>query len=226
MPDLEVKRVRFTEADIKRAAKRKDYIEGIYCRWKVASAEATTSRNGNYQIRMPVQALRDPEDANSTVSRTVYNNLTLPQQNPHFPGHEEPDTAGLCAQLLRAMFPEEIPEMPYRIDGVLQFQGEAIEKSEEQTKREEVMKAVHDKLDDLWDNPEPLVGQCYYGGYERSKKDPQYLNIVNPSAEPKQELTPPDQLVEGPTSAAASQAPQEAKKAAKPKPASVGKKRR
>lgn len=176
--------ISFTDEDIARGAARDTLAQGWFRFVVVASDRKVSERGknpGSLMIQRQVAALSDPEDANSAVRPYLYDNLILPFANEEVAGHTAPKTAGLMADALRAMFPEEIPAMPRRnTEGHLEFNGAVIDKSEEQAKRQEVMALVYEKLRTLWEDPQTLVGCAYYAEvYENDG----YRNLRKPCAE-------------------------------------------
>lgn len=216
----------FTAAAIKKAAMRKGYRAGIYCKWIVTDAGKTVNKNGHLVIQRKVKALRDPDDANSTCKPTLFADMYMPRVNKNHPGHKAPDTLGLIIRDLHAMFPEEVPTYPQRQGEALVYKGEEIEKGDEEACRDEVNEAVSAKLNDLWANPGQLVGMAFWATYDVNKKDPQYKNLDHITPEQDMELaaTEAGQLVdEGEDDEGEADAP--TKSNGKPKAAAKGKRK-
>ena len=188
----------FTADAIKKAAARKGYRAGIYCKWLVTDAGKTVNKNGHLVIQRKVKALKDPEDANSTAKPVLFADMYLPKVNKNHPGHKAPDTMGLVIRDLHAMFPEDVPLYPRREGEALVFKGEEIEKGDEEAARDEVNEAVAEKLNDLWSNPGQLVGMAFWATYDTNKRDPQYKNLdkITPEKDETLEVTDGEQLVD------------------------------
>lgn len=154
--------VSFTPDAVKKLAAKEKATQGWY-RWLITDAETKVAGTGSLMIVATCNPLVDPEDPNSIFKKIrVRNNIILPQENPDVADHKAPNTIGLCHGFLMSLYPDEIQDYPRFSDGALRFNGEEIEKAEEEQYREEVTKQVTDKLEALWLDPSPLVDEVFY----------------------------------------------------------------
>ena len=187
LPDLD-----FTDEDIARAAARKEFLPGKeYIRWLVIGAECRIAGEETKiahlpQINMRVQALTNPNKADSTVRPTMYVNIPSPIPNRNVQGHVVPDWApGLCAQALKAMFENDIPGSPHKNKktGAYEVDGEEIDKSEFDEYKLASVSASLEKFKELWQELKASGGtttqlsDCVFYGQVVEKDG--YININN-----------------------------------------------
>lgn len=174
----------FNDEDIARGAKR-DQIPFGWHRFIVTSAErkigATEKTMGNLTINMQVCALQDQDDPNSKVRPPMYQNLTIPIANPEVPGHTTKTwMTGMAMQFLASVFDEEVFTFPRKIDGVLTYKGEEIDKEDEEECRKDAVKRMLNKCKELWADPTLLLDCVFYGEVIQNGD---YVNIKGIRAE-------------------------------------------
>lgn len=154
--------VTFAPDAVKTLAAKDQTTPGLY-RFIVTDAETKLAGTGSFMIVTKQSPLEDPEDPNSIFKRVVIrNNIILPMANPDVADHEAPNTIGICHSFLHALYPDEINDYPRWKDNCLQYNGEEIEKAEEEQYREEVTAQTLAKLEELWKDPSPLIDECFY----------------------------------------------------------------
>lgn len=194
----------FTEQDIMDSAKWDVLAQGFYCFKIVDTSTKVTVKGknpGSLMMTWRLRALRDPNDLDSVAGPPMFHNLIVPKQNPDVPQHTKPKTFGLVAQALRAIFPDEIPSMPYRNeDGDLEYNGDLIEKDDEQACRNEVAQIVLQKLEEIWTDGSLCVDRIFYAeAYDNDG----YMNLrhidyelsPNPQTGEMPELMDPEKTV-------------------------------
>ena len=169
----------FDPKDIAAAASKQSLSLGWF-RFLTTDAKLQIAKSGHYMIVTRNEPLTDPDDPDSAVSRlSVRNNLVMPFDNPDVEDQKAPNTTGLMGQALRA-YGYDLPQYPRVIDGVLTYNGEEIEKAEEDACRQEAVQAIWDACLALMQDPEQLVDQAFYA---KTVQNGDFLNITSPCAE-------------------------------------------
>jgi len=183
----------FSNDDVKRNAAVDRLAEGWY-RFVIDRAQTSVAESGTFQIVTNNAPLEDPEDGDSRVGPSIRNSLTIPLANPEVEGHKAPNTLGICQSFFCALSKEH-PRFPRKDkeSGLLLFRGEEIEREEVAEKREEVVGLVHETLSNLWQDPEQLVDEAFFGEVIHNGD---YANIKKVVAELPEgaELVPPGQF--------------------------------
>ena len=158
--------VTFTPADVEAGAKPQRLRAG-WRQWLITGAERSVSKdNGYLMITLSTRALAVEGDPTSIKGPNVRNNIVLPLKNPSRDDHRPPNTAGICHATLRALYPDEIPDYPRRVNGKLTYLGQTIDAADEALARMSVTELLYSKLRTLWRDPEQLIGHAYYAeGY-------------------------------------------------------------
>ena len=173
----------FTEEDIAQDAARDDLPNDKHYRLRITEARFKVTDKGtnpgSHMFSFPCRALANPDEPEGDlVGPSVWQNLIVPRLNPDVPGHKKPKTAGLVAQFFRAIFPDDIPDMPYKNEnGELEYNGEVIEKEDDDKCRQEVMAIVHDKIDELYEDRSIVVDKVFYCFKVRTADG--YTNLKN-----------------------------------------------
>lgn len=172
--------ISFTSDDIAKHSTRPSLTDGWY-QWICTQAETTVAKSGHLMIDTRNAPLAEADDPSSKVAKfAVRDNIILPFDNPNMADHKAPNTAGLCHAKLMAIFGEdEIPDYPRVVDGVLTYKGEEIQKVDEQAYREEVTALVFHKLQELWQDPTPLVDQAFFA---KKIQNGEFSNLTTPRA--------------------------------------------
>jgi len=169
---------RYSEEVVKKASERRNLAIGFYkFRCVQALRQPPNEESGNLRGQYTWAPLKKD---GSEGRPTVRDYMTYPLKNDKFPGHEEPNTTGLTVPIVQAAFPKECPLYP-RTDKdtkKLMYKGKVIDKSEEETAREEAAKLSLDKLDALEPDPQPMVGREAYAKvtYEEGNDFPKLRN--------------------------------------------------
>jgi len=165
---------------------------------KIGETEKT---RGDMVIIAQCAALKDVNRAGEKEARLrplMRERITVPMGNPDWTGHTAPDYAyGMTEQRLLAWYDEaELPRPPRRENGKLIFMGEEIDKKEEDTHRQEVMRLSVDLAVDLYfgcDKGEAalpalrnraidvtdLNGRVFLGRVGPDRKTGDYVNILD-----------------------------------------------
>ena len=123
--------VTFTPADVEAGAKPQRLRAG-WRQWLITGAERSVSKdNGYLMITLSTRALAVEGDPTSIKGPNVRNNIVLPLKNPSRDDHRPPNTAGICHATLRALYPDEIPDYPRRVNGKLTYLGQTIDAADE-----------------------------------------------------------------------------------------------
>jgi hypothetical protein len=184
----------YTEDDVANAATRPQLAEGWY-RFVITNAKRTESReNGHLMINQTLTPLSDPDDADSKASPNIFNNLCFPHKNKNRADHKPPNTAGICHGFLMAIY-DDMPDYPRMVDGTLTYNGEAIDREDENACRQEVTKEVFERLNALWEDPDALLDEAVYGQVHING---QYVNVKNIRAELPEdaELVPASEMTQ------------------------------
>jgi hypothetical protein len=143
--------------------------------------------HGCLQFERRVTPLAIEGDPTSGRKPLLFDSFTIPLPNLEIPGHKPPSwTIGFAVSAMHAMFPEECPLFPRRVDGVLAYDGEEISAEQEAACRVKAGKAVMRKIKELMAEPDAMIGQVYYAELAESvsKKDGKtYRNLSNHSPE-------------------------------------------
>lgn len=200
--------------DVKRLSKRRTLKPGWYAFLTGGSKRDASPKKGTLAIQQILFPLKDPKDPKSKSTPTIRNGIWMPFPNPEVEGHKAPNTVGLCHSIFLAFEPDSLPSYPSKIDGVLTYQGEEIEPSEEEAAREEVTEATMQKCLELWENPSLVDNMIIFGEVFDNNG---FANVRNISAELPEdaELLPVEQWGEDDEDEAES----EPEKPAKGKPA-------
>jgi len=150
----------FTDADITKATAKKELRAcDEYFRFLITETKHAVGKEGSkipnlMQINFTAQAMKDPDDPESTVRPAMYCNIPMPKPNPDVPGHVVPDwVPGLCGANIGPLFPEEVPGRPRKNKetGVLEVDGEEIDKADFDAYYTEHMQAVFGKAKAAYD---------------------------------------------------------------------------
>lgn len=151
----------YNEQDVKRESADTALSPGAY-KMVVDGATCKANDNGDAVVNLRVSPL-DPEDGETRRRPNLFHRMVLPLRNEEVPDHVPPDWAKRTSQeLLCALFPEEIPLPPQRIDGSWQFAGEEIDPSEVEEKREEATEALMRKCAEVAENPAILKDYTFF----------------------------------------------------------------
>lgn len=186
--------VKFSPDAVKKLAAKEKATPGWY-RWIITDAETKVAGTGSLMIVAVCAPLTDPDDPNTIFKKIrVRNNIILPQENPDVDGHKAPNTMGLCHSFLMSLYPDDIQDYPRFSDGALRFNGEEIEKAEEEKYREEVTQQTATKLEALWEDPSPLVDEVFYA---EAFDNGDFTNIrqIRQELPDGQKLVPPGQFL-------------------------------
>jgi hypothetical protein len=183
----------FTEKDIMDDAREETLPLGQWYRFRIADCQYKLSQKGknpgSHMFNWRLRALADPNDPNGDVfGPTAWHNLTVPVQNPDVPGHKKPRTMGLVISAIRAIFPDEIPDMPEKDeDGVWVYNGDAIDSDSVEESKEEVRALVRDKLDEILEDTSICVDRCFYAYYQKTKDKAgdEWVNVMYCTFEPQ-----------------------------------------
>jgi hypothetical protein len=185
------KYTRFTDEDIVKDSKPESLPEGTF-RFVITKADKKVSQSektgGCEMISMRVAALKDPEDVTSKVRPEMIFTLMSPFPNPEVEGHVPPKQyrkmwVDGAHDFLTAIF-DDLPRKPYwdKDAGSLVFDGENINKTEEEACAEKAVRGVYEKFADLLDGEySELPGCAFYGKVVKSEKDGR-CNIRYPKA--------------------------------------------
>jgi hypothetical protein len=146
----------------------------------------TTGDNpGTYTFSLRCSALADPNDVQGDVfGPSAWLNVAVPKVNPDVPGHKKPKSyqTYLSACAMRALFPDELPDPPYREGGALIYNGDEIDNADEKACKAEAMRMVQDKLEEMLGDTSIAVDRAFYGFFveKPDKRDPdrKYHNIT------------------------------------------------
>jgi hypothetical protein len=180
-----------TLADLIKSLKGKKYKNDTVAYFKCVRASSAVNKNektksyGDLQLITEWAALSDPEDLDSTVSKTIRDTMSIPVVNKDIPGHTIPP-ADKYAGKMHALFPQQVPDQPRGKDGVYTFDGKTIEGNDQYTtcKAKAVIKGLNVGLR-VFGNPKELVGTVIIGTVWRPQ-DSEYTNLTR--------WTAPDEL--------------------------------
>jgi hypothetical protein len=175
--------ISYGEDKIRKAAKKPQVPFGVH-RFIVLEASSGVAQNGKIagclQLKLRVAALQNVKDPESGIRPHMFENVTLPLDNPSVDGHCAPEwTSGIASQALHALYDEaELPRMPTRVDGQLIYNGEEIERDQEDEYREDCMSKLFEKCKELFGDPSDLRDRTFIGEVGLDKTG-QFVNILN-----------------------------------------------
>jgi hypothetical protein len=202
----------YNQADVIAAAARPQLTEGLY-QWVVDFASTKVDEDGNLNLSARV----------SPVLQAT-GHAPLPLRNPdteNFPDHTPPE-AWRFAILAEAIFPDECPGKPIKVDGVWMYNGEEIDAEDVEEKRQEASQAVFDMAVKLAEDTSLLKDSTFYG---ICKTNGDYQNVNRPMAKlpDDAQLVPDDSFKAGPKTTAPVAKTTPAKSNGTAKPASASK---
>lgn len=176
-------RVSYDKSDIQRESANTTLSDGWY-KFVINATTIKDDPSGNVVANNRVNAL-DPEDGETRKGPQMYQRITLPLRNPDREDHVPPDYAkGIAREFLRALDPDEIPDVPRRVDGNWQYQGEEIDADEVEEKKEEATEKLLDACTKWCKNANLFKDYTFYGKVVTTEKDGNvYTNIKSVRAE-------------------------------------------
>lgn len=194
--------VDFNNSEIAAANKRRTFAptgEKRRVRFVVSAADRQVAKEkGTMMIVLTCSPLKDPDNADSKGSPTIRHSLILPKANKDFDGHRAPNTAGLCHSYYRAVMEDDMPDYP-RFDrdaNSYTYNGEEIERDENEVYRLEVTGAVTAQLAKDWGTPGNRIDDCFYAEVVDNKGFANLRNLTSDLPEDC-ELVPENEWVAG-----------------------------
>lgn len=162
-------KISYTQDDLARLTKRKEYKDGWYA---LICLDVKTGENqsGSYFIEPQYCPLSDPEDESTKGPRRIFDRITLPIKNPTKEHKVPANMSVVVAKLTAHGLPfDEVPRFPQKEDGVYTFNGETIEGDKKTVRAAldnanvEVQRARMEMIVAAFNDPSPLKGKIVYG---------------------------------------------------------------
>jgi hypothetical protein len=148
-------------------------------------SSARTGRAGtrSFRIEEDFVPLKDADNTDSRGTIKIKNFLSLPIDDQENPLDKVPATETLVINHLRALggeLAEGLIRYPHKVDGVMMFNGEPMEKGTDEQCKKIAKQALLDKLVAIWENPSMMHG---YVAFAKVAVDGEYNKITTLQAE-------------------------------------------
>lgn len=199
--------ISISKKNVKEANSRKRYRAATYAMRVMDATNKVSEKKGSLMTVAKLAALTDPSDIKSAVQMTAMTWIIHPLQNPKWPGHKIPKTAGMTGATFRALSVtfndgKEAPSYPkMNAERSYDYNGNTYSKEEAKPLFEQTTEQVMNLSLEVWGEPAKLINKVSYVrlSYEEGSDFPR-IKFLTELDEDEELTTDPDQMFEDDTS--------------------------